>query len=416
MSSTSIAEEVRSKNLVRSSAHWRRVRLEDIAVINPRRSTSLDRSDDELTTFVPMEAVDGQSGTISSATLRPFGHVKKGYTYFEENDVIFAKITPCMQNGKHAVCRGLHGGFGFGSTEFHVLRPGPELRSEWLHYFLRQPELLDDAQRHFTGTVGQQRLPEDYLHELEILLPPLTEQEWIAAELTAALAAVDTARRAAQERLAAAEALPTSYLRTAFETIIGDLGRLDEVAEIQLGKMLSQKSRTGKEAFPYLRNANVKWGRFELSDIATMDFNEDERIKFELRRGDLLVCEGGEPGRAAIWEGELLPCYYQKALFRVRPKSARVDIEFLMYRLWYASTIGEFTDSNAKTTIAHLPQVRLSALEIALPPIIEQRQIARDLSQQFSAAEQLTTRLREELVAIASIPAALLRHVFNNNV
>jgi type I restriction enzyme S subunit len=151
-----------------------------------------------------MEAVDAQSGTISSATLRPFRYVKKGYTYFEENDVIFAKITPCMQNGKQAVCRGLHGGFGFGSTEFHVLRPGPELRSEWLHYFLRQPELLDDAQRYLTGTVGQQRLPD------------ISIQRRIVTQLSEKLAASERLNARLREEFAAIESLPAVVLRRAF--------------------------------------------------------------------------------------------------------------------------------------------------------------------------------------------------------
>ena len=90
--------------------------------------------------------------------------------------------------------------------------------------------------------------------------------------------------------------------------------RLGDVCEIQLGKMLSPKSKSGLEPFPYLRNLNVQWGRFDLSDIAEMDFDLRERSKFALRKGDLLVCEGGEPGRASVWDGEIEPCYYQKAL------------------------------------------------------------------------------------------------------
>ena len=92
------------------------------------------------------------------------------------------------------------------------------------------------------------------------------------------------------------------------------------IADIQLGKMLSPKAKTGASAFPYLRNQNVQWGHIKLDDLAKMDFSVKEREKFKLRIGDLLICEGGEPGRCAIWTEERTNCYYQKAIHRVRPR------------------------------------------------------------------------------------------------
>ena len=86
-----------------------------------------------------MPSVDGQTGAITRPEERGYAEISNGYTYFEEEDVIFAKITPCMQNGKHAVASGLLNGFGFGSTEFHVLRPSENTIPEWIHKFLRQP-------------------------------------------------------------------------------------------------------------------------------------------------------------------------------------------------------------------------------------------------------------------------------------
>ena len=223
------------------------VALKSACAINPRRTPDLRRNADAPTSFVPMTAVDAQSGTIREQLLKPFSEVKKGYTYFEEGDLIFAKITPCMQNGKHAICRGLKDGIGFGSTEFHVLRSGPNVLTEWVHFFLRQPELLADAEHHFTGSVGQQRLPEDYLAELRIPLPPLPEQHRIASELTSAMATVEKARRAAEERLAAAEALPAAYLREVFEGEEAEAGKRCRWKSSAMGKdsTAPRRSRTG---------------------------------------------------------------------------------------------------------------------------------------------------------------------------
>src|SRR5437773_9322421 len=154
---------------------WRKAKLGEVCELNPRRS-QLSRHDDAPTTFLPMPAI-GEGGVgIVRPEVRPYRELRKGYTSFLEGDVLFAKITPCMQNAKHAVARDLTDGIGFGSTEFHVLRPCDKIISEWIHYFLLQPSLLADASRHFTGAVGQQRVPDDYLATVEIPLPSLEDQ------------------------------------------------------------------------------------------------------------------------------------------------------------------------------------------------------------------------------------------------
>ncbi|HEY3227631.1 MAG TPA: restriction endonuclease subunit S, partial [Roseiflexaceae bacterium] len=196
---------------------WRWLKLGDVCELNPSRPP-LKRRDDAPTTFVPMPAVDALSGKITAPELRPFAEVRKGYTYFVEGDVLFAKITPCMQNGKHAIARELLGGVGFGSTEFHVIRPGSQIIAEWVHQFVRQPWVLKAATAHFTGAVGQQRVPSEFLANLEIPLPPLPEQRRIAALLAEQMAAVERARASAEARLEAARALPAALLRQVFES------------------------------------------------------------------------------------------------------------------------------------------------------------------------------------------------------
>lgn len=188
--------------------------------------------------------------------------------------------------------------------------------------------------------------------------------------------------------------------------------RLGDVCDIQLGKMLSPKSRQRLRPRPYLRNANVKWGGFDLSDIAEMDFTPTEEEKFELRPDDLLVCEGGEPGRAAVWDGSLFPCYYQKALHRLRPLNGAVDPHFLMYRLWLAARAGEFEDSHARTTIAHLPAVRLAQLRIKIPAIREQRRIAALLKEDLAAVQRARAAAAEQLAAAEALAGAYLRNTF----
>ena len=149
---------------------WRWMRIKDICVVNPSRP-KLIRDLKAPTSFVPMAAIDEIDGVISTMEVRQYEEVNHGFTYFAENDVLFAKITPSMQNGKCAIAQGLIDNLGFGSTEFHVLRPGLDVTSKWLHYFLRRKDFRGAAEEHFVGAVGQQRVPPEYIASSLIPVP-----------------------------------------------------------------------------------------------------------------------------------------------------------------------------------------------------------------------------------------------------
>ena len=143
-----------------------------------------------------------------------------------------------------------------------------------------------------------------------------------------------------------------------------------------------------------------------------MDFTETEERKFRLEPGDVLVCEGGLPGRAAIWAGQIERCCYQKSLHRLRPIAESVDPRFLMYRLWLGTLHGEFTDNHSATTIAHLPAVRLAGLKVRLPSLDHQRRIAAKLREQLAAIDAMDTSIQAGQDAIEALPSALLRRAF----
>jgi type I restriction enzyme, S subunit len=181
--------------------------------------------------------------------------------------------------------------------------------------------------------------------------------------------------------------------------------RLGDVFETQLGKMLSQKAHGGDAPKAYLRNKNVQWGSIDTSDMFEMDFSEGEKAKFQLRPGDLLVCEGGVPGRAAIWDGSMEECYYQKALHRLRPRNGMITNEFMLYWLWYSFELRNlYGVAGASSTISHLPEIQLKALPVPVPPLAEQHKIASLVGLIKQAIEQqerliaLTTELKKSLL------------------
>ena len=159
--------------------------------------------------------------------------------------------------------------------------------------------------------------------------------------------------------------------------------RFDEIATTQLGKMLSAKSRQGKAPIPYLRNQNVQWHRIDLSDVASMDFTDSERVKYQLRPGDLLICEGGEVGRAAMWTQPVVEMCFQKALHRVRTRPG-IEARWIEHFMRWSAQTGRFEEHTQGSTIAHLPQRDLRALMIPTPPSNEQRRIVATIEEHFS--------------------------------
>ncbi|MCK4357599.1 MAG: restriction endonuclease subunit S, partial [Candidatus Cloacimonetes bacterium] len=247
---------------------WKWVRLGEVCVINPRRPKNFTRFPESLTTFIPMSSVNGKSGAIIKPEVVPYFKVARGYTYFEENDVLFAKITPCMQNGKHLIARNLIDRVGFGTTEFHVLRTKDEILPEWIHFFIRQPLFLKEATSYFTGAVGQQRVPKEFLSNYIIPLPPLYEQKRIAKKIQELMQEIDKSRNACEKQLEAVKALPSSYLREVFESEEAkkwERKRLGEVCDIFSGSSAPQDEKyfvNGK--YPFVRVQDL--GRYSKTD------------------------------------------------------------------------------------------------------------------------------------------------------
>jgi type I restriction enzyme, S subunit len=185
---------------------------------------------------------------------------------------------------------------------------------------------------------------------------------------------------------------------------------LGEVAETSLGKMLDRGTFTGSNAVPYLRNINVHWGRFDLEDILEIEIPLEQQSFFELRPGDLMVCEGGEIGRCAVWPGSKAYMAFQKALHRVRSHPG-VDARFLRYLLEHYSHTDALVPYSTGSTIKHLPQQQLRRLPLPLPPLAEQRRIVAVLDDHLSridasesifyTATKRIAQMREQYIATA---------------
>ena len=195
---------------------WGEMRLDEVAAFSPRAPKPLEAFDPEIT-FLPMAAVHEVSGlTDLSQTIAVSEGKRKNLTHMEDGDVIFAKITPCMENGKIAIVEGLTGGRAYGSTEFHVLRPSGETDRRLLWYFLVRDDFRWEAERAMTGAVGQRRVPRKYLEACSIPVPPVDEQAEIVRILDTQLARLDKALEVAHGVEVECGRLRRSLLRAAF--------------------------------------------------------------------------------------------------------------------------------------------------------------------------------------------------------
>jgi len=260
------------------------------------------------------------------------------------------------------------------------------------------------------GTAKRRRsIPKAEFKQLEFPLPPLPEQKRIAAILDAA-DALRTKRRKSLELLD--ELVQSVFLDMFGDPVTNPKGweavAFGEATESRLGKMLDKSKESGDAQYPYLGNANVQWGRFDLAALKTMDFSSDDRVEFALRPGDLLVCEGGEVGRSAIWQEADADIYFQKAIHRVRVDADVLTPEYLYYYMRNMAARGGFARLTSSSTIAHLTGVKLRRLPLPLPPL----ELQTDFADVLSAAKVQRRNLEEHLTELDALFASLQSRAF----
>jgi len=292
---------------------------------------------------------------------------------------------------------------GMVSPDYAVLRATGRVVPRFLAYTMRSRWFVGQMTARLRGigdpslgTVRTPRVNVDDLGDINLRLPPTTDQRRIADFLDDSVARIDQIIAARKQE---AMLLEESLLRGSFDVVRGTgqaarrdsglpwLGTIPSTwplltvtteFQVDLGKMLDEKRQVGASAIPYLRNTNVQWDRVEVSDLKQMDIDPAERERYCVRQGDLLICEGGQPGRSAVWFGELAPLGFQKALHRARSRG-RSRPEWLLECLRVAAHLNVFAVENGQTTIGHLTNEQLRSLRLPFPDPSEQDRALDDL-------------------------------------
>jgi type I restriction enzyme S subunit len=387
------------------------MKLSEVAEINPRKPSALAKlPGDYRVTFVPMAAVDEGSGTITQPEVRTYAEVKKGFTYFAEGDVIFAKITPCMQNGKAAIASCLENGVGFGSTEFHVIRPlSDRVTVEWLWYFVRQPLFRKEAVQHFRGSAGQQRVPESFLAEHTIPVPTIEIQTRVIGRVKDMMRRIGEIGEMSSEIAAEGAALPVSMIEESMQACEGNNSTLGSICEIASSLVDPRESKY--QDLKHVGGANIVSGTGAFVGLKTA--REEELIsgKFLFSDQDVLYSKirpylrkVARPDFKGLCSADMYP-------LRVKDMN-RLDRGFLFYLLLSR----RFTDyANKVSNRAGMPKInreQLFAYEFKLPTLTEQQQIVERADRCFSSACLLNEEFACRSAELEAITQSILRKAF----
>ncbi|OOG59263.1 restriction endonuclease subunit S [Polaromonas sp. C04] len=442
------------------------VPLSEAVEINPK----LDRSslnDDLDVSFVPMAAVEALTGGIDVSTIRKYAEVKKGYTHFRDGDILFAKVTPCMENGKMAIARKLVNGVGFGSTEFHVLRPRASVDARYVYYFVSSRTFRKEASGHMTGAVGLRRVPSAYLEEQLIPLPRIEEQREIVAELEKQFSRLDEAvanlqrvkanlkrykasvlKDAVEGRLVPSEAELARREGCSFETGTQLLQRILEIrrsewkgkgkfnqpegpsvtnlASLPEGwtwvsatqacdQVVDCHNKTAPyttSGIPLVRTTNIRDGRLLLDEVRYVD---QPTYEFWSRRcppepGDVLFTREAPMGEAGIIPPGVKLCLGQRTML-MRPSSA-ITAGFLLSAL-LSPVVKDLIDRVAVGSgVKHLRVGDVERLPVPLPPVAEQLRIVAEIERRLSLIRSVEAEVDANLKRAQALRQATLSKAF----
>ena len=364
--------------------------------------------------FIPMALVeDGFSGNHFFEK-RIWKDVKRGYCHFQNGDIGIAKISPCFENRKSTIFKDLPNTYGAGTTELVILRP-IKVYTKFYLYLFKSDWYIKEGTKYFKGVVGQQRVHKEIFTDLHIPLPPFAEQQRIVEEIKYWFALIDRIEQNKSDLQTVIKQTKSKILDLAIhgklvpqdpndEPASELLKRINPKAEItcdnghypkgwksailgdifnhNTGKALNSSNKEGVLR-KYLTTSNVYWNRFDLSVVKQMPFKDSELEKCTVTKGDLLVCEGGDIGRSAIWNCNYDICI-QNHIHRLRPKGD-LNVLFYYYILRYLKEHHRIGGKGIG--LLGLSSNELHKIEMPLPPRKEQDKIVAKIEELFSVLD-----------------------------
>lgn len=382
---------------------WKTVSLAEAAELNPPLPRRLPAAYE--VSFVPMSAVSAETAAVVSESTRTYAEVAKNFTPFIAGDVLVAKITPSFENGKIAQAN-LSRDVGFGSTEFHVVRPlKGKLDARYVLHFLRLGSVRKAGERRMTGSAGQRRVPENFLSSLKIPLPSISQQRRIADVLDRA-EALRVQRRSALELLA-------KLTQSIFHELLRQAGKNLELVSIgdSMETIIDYRGKSPKKTekgIPLITARVVKGGEL----LEPKEFIAEDEFEAWMRRGfpktgDVLFTTEAPLGEVAQLDGRRVALAQRLVVLRGKP--AMLDNTFLKYALTLQEVRNQIHARATGSTVRGIRQSELRKVRLPKPSIQSQREFAR----RIEAVEKLKAAQRASLAEMDALFASLQHRAFS---
>ncbi len=410
--------------------HWGVRRLQFDCKINPK-GDSLNLPGEMEVSFLPMECI-GEDGRLSLEKTRTIEQVRQGYTYFQNEDVILAKITPCFENGKGALCQGLLNGIGFGTTELHILRANEETYPKFIFYLTKSDPFQKIGAAMMYGAAGQKRLPEEFIRDFPVSTPTLLEQQAIATFLDREIAKINTLivkkerliellqeKRAAIISQAVTKGLdPTVAMKNSGVEWLGEIPehwetkRVRDVTELlQTGPFGSQlhSSDYTLNGIPVINPSHLRNGRIYPDwDCAVNEETRSRLVRHELQEGDIIFARRGEMGRCALVTKIEKGWLCGTGSLLIRPRTSMVSPLYLNMVLSTSGVKDWLLLESVGSTMNNLNTSILSRIPVPTPPLTEQNAITEYIDREMSKIDALISRIREGIEKLKEYSTALI--------
>lgn len=411
---------------------WKVKTINEVAIIRPKKSEVRDLNDNTSISFVPMAFLNENKIEFKHEKEKTLKEVYKGYTYFRDGDVLLAKVTPCFENGKAGIAKGLTNSIGFGSSEFHIVRPKKDILAEWIYYTFLTNKFKREGKRSFTGSSGLKRVPISFIQKYSIPLPPLLEQQRIVNKLDALFARIDEAIQLVEANLELIPSLKMALLDKAFKgQLLGEvklgkdglpkkweLKELNSCVNIISGYAFKSNDFTSNNQIKSIKITNVGVNEFIKtdSDLLPLSFLESHS-NFIANQNDVVVSLTRSIINAGLKVSKV-PSSYNKSLVNQRvallKNNHKSNLNYVYFYLNSKEVLNYVLEFSKSLNQPNLSIKALKALKIPIPPLKEQDKIVNKLNSLFQNINQLKTENQNKLKHLQNLKKSLLEQAFQD--
>lgn len=426
-------------------ADWNLRRLKLTSKVNPAKSKIKDIKDGIKVSFLPMEYV-GENGELNLSLIKQICEVYQGYTYCQDGDVIVAKITPCFENGKGALCSGFSNGLGFASTEFHVIRADDYILPEYIFYVTKSHQFRCFGESSMTGAAGQKRVPDDYIKNYQIVYPNIDEQKIIVTYLDQQTSHIDKLIEKKEKLIILLkekrQALITEAVRKGLnpdvkmkDSGVEWIGEIPEHWELTQIKRIKSKVKDSlvdgpfgssvnvatdyvdkEEGVPVVKTVNITDNGFNVNDLKYMrKAKYEEIVRHSIKPNDILFSKVGTIGNACLFpdrfpEGILSTtgsCKITVDLQKVIPRYMVYVLHIMKdhFNLLASSNVQPFLNM---TTIGNTKTV--------LPPVDEQYAILDYLYKKLSVIDKIVNTIETQITKLQEFRQTLISNAVTGKI